>query len=80
MAIFAAILVELFIVILGPFLYFATGWFIGWLIKIMFGNMFVSGLALLGISITTSQIPLLCGILGVIGSFFKTIVTQRHNN
>ncbi|MCC8068819.1 MAG: hypothetical protein LIO71_03585 [Ruminococcus sp.] len=74
-----AILLLILLIIFEPFLYFICGWFTGLLIEITFSNMFINGLALLGITITTSQIPLLCGTLGVIGCFFKTITTSKNN-
>ena len=72
---------ELIIIILGalalivfsPFLSFACGWLIGWLIKIVFGATLVTGLKLLNINIDVGSIPLLCGTLNVIGMFFRNV-------
>ena len=63
-----------------PFLCFAGGWITGWLIKLIFGNTFCNGLALIGIHIAPSQIPLLCGIIGVIGSFFKNTINTNKKD
>ena len=59
------------LIFISPFIAFAEGWIVGWLIKIIFGTVFISGLKLIGINITVNAIPLLCGTLNLIGSFFR---------
>ncbi len=59
------------LIFISPFIAFAEGWLIGWLIKIIFGTIFISGLKLIGISITIDNIPLICGTLNLIGYFFR---------
>lgn len=79
---------ELILIIIGcialvliiPFLSFIEGWFIGWLIKIVFGATFVSGLKMFNINIDANSIPLLCGTLSIIGSFFRTGVIPKNKN
>lgn len=56
----------------APFLDFIMSYFTGWLIEITFGPTLCKGLAILGLAIVPEQLPLICGILGVIGSFFKS--------
>lgn len=73
------LIVAILLIIFAPFLLFCIGCFIGLLIKIIFGSLFVSGLALIHINITPNQIPLFCGVLGVIGSFFKNYIKQGEN-
>ena len=60
------------LIFIVPFLSFIIGLIIGWLIKISFGAMFISGLKLIGLDIPIESIPLLCGVLNVIGSFFRS--------
>lgn len=62
------------IIIFSPFLNFILGYFIGWLITKTFGTTFLAGLNLLGLKLTMTQIPLLCGTLNAIGSFFRNTV------
>ena len=68
------------LVIVLPFLYFAGGWIVGHLIKWTFGTTFVSGLAMLGIHIFPESIPIFCGVLAVIGSFFKNATINKKEN
>ena len=74
------ILGVLFLIFISPFLSFICGWVTGWLIKVIFGATFVTGLKLLHINIDVNSIPLLCGILSVIGSFFRTTTTKFKSN
>ena len=61
------------VILLLPFLSFWVAYFLGWLASFLIGNHLVNGLALIGIKITTNQIPLLAGTLGWIASFFAHI-------
>lgn len=69
---FLIILGIIILTILSPFLCFLEGWIIGLLIKATIGSIFITGLKLIGLNITLDTIPLLCGTLAIIGSFFKT--------
>jgi hypothetical protein len=62
---------------LYSFLSIAVGWLVGWAASIICGNLICSGLALIGVIITPSQIPLLAAILCWIGSFFSTSVSVK---
>lgn len=66
------IILIIFIFILLPFLCFLEGWISGWLIKITIGKLIVSGLALMGFTLSLDHLPLFFGTLAVIASFFKT--------
>lgn len=68
------------LIVFGPFLNFVWGYFIGWLIQNTFGLTLCNGLSMIGISITPNSLPLLCGTLGVIGSFFKSHNYNRKND
>jgi hypothetical protein len=79
----SALLITLGVILLLvflPFLNFVLGWIIGWLIKITFAPTFLSGLSLIGINMESESIPLFCGTLGVLGSFFKNSVQTNKNN
>lgn len=76
---FGAVILLLLLLIFSPFICFCGGWVTGLLIQWIFADTFLKGLALLGIIITKSQIPLFCGILGVIGSFFKSSIKTNSN-
>lgn len=72
-----AITLAILLVVFSPLINFVLAFFVGWLIKITFGAIFCQGLALLGINIPPAMIPLFCGTLGVISSFFKTTVNFK---
>lgn len=79
LSIFGAIALMVLLVIFAPFINFILCYFTGWLIKITFGATLCNGLALIGINLSPSSLPLLCGTLGVIGSFFKSKTTVRKD-
>lgn len=74
-------LISLVIVIIFvvPWLSFWLAYFGGWIAKITIGNQLVNGLELIGIIISKDQIPLLAGILGWIGGFFKATSIKKGN-
>ncbi len=76
----AIIIIAILFFIVFPFIYFCLSWIVGLLIKIIFGEVFVNGLGLLGIIITKDQIPLLCGVIGVIASFFKNPIKANKES
>lgn len=78
LSIFGAIALIVLITIFSPFINFVLCCFTGWLIKITFGATLCNGLALIGINLSPSSLPLLCGTLGVVGSFFKSTTTIRN--
>ena len=50
---------------------FLEGYAVGWLAAQMFYGIICAGFALIGLSISPASIPLLFGILNVLGSFFR---------
>ena len=74
MTIILIILGTIVLIFASPFINFIFGWIVGWFIKIIFGTIFISGLKLIGIKISIDTIPLLCGTLNLIGSFFRSSV------
>lgn len=73
LGIIAIVVITIFIT---PWLSFWIAYFGGWVAKITIGNYLINGLEHLGILITKDQIPLLAGVLGWIGGFFKV---SNHN-
>lgn len=65
--------------IIEPFLIFWVSYFVGWLSKIFIGKYIVAGFELLHISFPIDKIPLLAGLLGWIGSFFKSTINTNKN-
>lgn len=75
----AAIISIIILSILLPVIIFASGWFGGWILMKIVGAAVVNGLnTLFGTTrFTPDLIPVVCGALAVIGSFFK--VTLSNN-
>ena len=69
------------LVLLAPLLYFAGGCFTGMVLKWFVGDAVVNGLNLLfdTTRFTTEMLPVTCGALGVIGSFFKTMTSTKKD-
>ena len=67
---FVALIIIL--IFIGPWISFWLAYFSGWIAKITVGKYLVSGFGLLGLDIPLEKIPLLAGVLGFIGSFFKS--------
>lgn len=63
-----------------PVHWILCGWITGWIIKVTFGDTMIQGLGLLGFNIAKESLPLMCGTLGVIGSFFKNTTVNRKND
>lgn len=78
-ALLASVIIGIIIIIIS-FLNFAHGWIIGNFIKWIFGATFISGLEIFGIHISPESIPLVCGTLAVIGSFFKSTTIDRKQD
>jgi ribose/xylose/arabinose/galactoside ABC-type transport system permease subunit len=77
---FGLIILVAVLLIFAPFLNFACGWITGWLIKVTFGDTFIRGLSMLGLSLNKEALPLFCGTIGVIGSFFKSTTNIKKND
>ena len=69
---FTTLCISIVLLFLMPLLSYASGFLVGLLIKNVFPNLFIDGLKLINVNIGIEQIPSLCGILNLIGSFFKT--------
>lgn len=58
--------------ILAPILSYWVGWLIGKIIELFLGNSIIHTLTIFGVTILPEQIPSICAILQLLGSFFKT--------
>ena len=67
--------------IVEPIIIFGAGWFGGWILMKIVGGAVVTGLnTLFGTTrFTPDIIPVVCGTLAVIGSYFKTTVNNSKN-
>lgn len=75
MGCFAWVIVIVLALILGPVLYYFGGWIAGHILKWFIGDTVVSGMNYLfnTTRFTADMLPTICGTLGVIGSFFKSV-------
>lgn len=64
--------------LIEPWLVFWLAYCAGWFAKILIGKYIVAGFGLLGISIPIDKIPLLAGVLGWVGSFFKSFQSSKN--
>lgn len=70
------------VIILGiflPVIIFGVGWFGGWILMKIVGGAVVTGLnTLFGTTrFMPDLIPVVCGVLAVVGSYFKTSVSNN---
>lgn len=65
--------------IVEPIIIFGAGWFGGWILIKIVGSAVVTGLnTLFGTTrFMPDLIPVVCGVLAVIGSYFKTSVSNN---
>ena len=73
------IILLIIIVIIEPVLYYFFGWITGYILKFFMGNTIVNGLNYLfnTVRFTPEMLPITCGTLGVIGSFFKNYNSSK---
>lgn len=64
--------------IIEPVIIFCAGWFGGWILMKIVGGAVVTGLnTLFGTTrFMPELIPVVCGVLAVIGSYFKTSISS----
>lgn len=69
------IITLILLVILGPVLNYFFGWLTGVILQWLIGDTVINGMNYLfnTIRFTTDMLPTICGTLGVIGSFFKSV-------
>lgn len=73
MVIFGGCLTAIVVVILNPFIYFGCGWLDGWLLKFFIGDTVANALNIVfnTTRFTPESLPIVCGALAIVGSFFK---------
>ena len=66
------------LVIVEPVLYYFFGWLTGVILQWLIGDTVINGMNYLfnTTRFTTDMLPTICGTLGVIGSFFKSTVSN----
>ena len=67
--------------IIAPVLYYFSGWITGHLLNFFIGDTIVNGMNYVfeTTRFTRDMLPVTCGTLGVIGSFFKSINSVKNN-
>ena len=72
-------LIGILILIFFPVITFCCGWFGGWILMKIVGGAVVTGLnTLFGTTrFMPELIPVVCGVLAVVGSYFKTSVSNN---
>ena len=80
-AVVGVIIGVIILCIVEPIIVFGAGWFGGWILMKIVGGAVINGLnTLFGTTrFTPDIIPVVCGTLAVIGSFFKTTVNNSKN-
>lgn len=73
--------VAIIIAILEPIIFFGCGWFNGYILRFFIGDAVVNALNILfnTTKFTPECLPIVCGGLAVIGSFFKNINTSNYS-
>lgn len=77
-AVVGVIIGVIILCIVEPIIVFGAGWFGGWILMKIVGVAVINGLnTLFGTTrFTPDIIPVVCGTLAVIGSYFKTTVNN----
>lgn len=75
---FATIFAGIVVFIISPVLYYFCGWITGHILSWLIGDIIVNGLNYLfnTTRFTVDALPMVCGTLGVIGSFFKSTTSS----
>lgn len=75
------VLIAIVLAILEPILYYFCGWISGHILNFFIGDTIVNGLNYLfnTTRFSTDMLPITCGTLGVIGSFFKNATSSSKD-
>lgn len=76
------IVVFVLAVVVSPILYYLGGYLTGLILQWFIGDSVVYGMNYLfnTTRFTTDMLPVMCGTLGVIGSFFKSVSTSASRS
>ena len=72
-----ALITTFIIALISPFIIFWVSYIGGYFVKWLIGNILIQGLVLFGITLPLEKIPLACGTLGFIASYFKQTVSTN---
>ena len=77
-----AIILSVVVILVSPILCFCGGWVAGWILEWTFGDTLINGLNLLfnTTRFGTNMLPMMCGTLAVIGSFFKSSLSTTKKD
>ena len=78
------LLIKLIIIFLAsvfimPFVWFGVGAFVGLILKITIGGLLETGFSLFNLDITRADLPILCGTISIIASFFKNTINTNKD-
>lgn len=73
------IIIFLLSIFIMPFVWFGVGAFVGLILKITIGGLLETGFSLFSLDITRADLPILCGTISVIASFFKNTININKN-
>ena len=78
----AALIAGLIAITLGPILCFLGGYVSGLVLQLTVGGFVASGLNLIlnTTRFTAGQLPVLCGVLAVVGSFFQSHLRTKSKD
>ena len=69
------------VIIIEPALLFWLGYFSGWLAKLVIGTKLVTAINMVfGTAFTADMLPMIGGVLGWIGGFFKSTIAAKGSN
>lgn len=79
---FGLIIVFVILVIVMPILHYFSGFITGLILQLFLGDTVVNGLNYVfnTTHFTVDMLPKICGTLGVVGSFFKTVSTNSNRS
>ena len=73
------IVILLLSIFIMPFIWFGIGAFIGLILEITIGGLLETGFSLFNLDITRVDLPVLCGTISIIASFFKNTININKN-
>ena len=78
---FIVVILAIAFLIFSPVIVFCCGWFGGWILMQVIGTTVTNGLNILfdTTRFTPDLIPVTCGALAVIGSYFKTSASSSKD-
>ena len=79
---FTVIIVVILMAIIMPVIHYLSGYITGLILQWLIGETVVNGMNYLfnTTRFTVDMLPRICGTLGVIGSFFKSVTTSSSRN